>query len=84
MMAPDERMSRPLHAIHGVANAAPELSLAAALIRLALEDAMGGDDAAELWLAGPECARWLAELVDGSTDVTIERVQRRLLAMVRR
>ena len=80
----DERMSRGLVAIHGIANAAPELSLAAALIRLALEDAMAGDDAAARWLESDECGRWLAELVDGVGDRTVARVQRRLLALVRR
>ncbi|ACZ39660.1 hypothetical protein [Sphaerobacter thermophilus] len=64
--------------IHDVAASAPEAALLAAVIRLAYEDALGGDAEAAEWLAGPVCRAWLHLIAPDGVDV--DQVHARLLA----
>lgn len=72
------RAITPMGIIHRAAQDAPELSLIAAMVRLAVEDAAGGDPSARQWLGSPACAKWLAWLASGDADPAA--VQARILA----
>ncbi len=63
-----------------IAGDAPELSLLAAVIKLAADDARGGDDDARQWLASPDCHGMLSWLVPAYVDV--DAVQAALLLNV--
>jgi len=57
-----------LDLIQAMAEIHPNGSLVAAMIRLALEDSLGGDGGARIWLGNDDCGRWLSLVVPGGLD----------------
>ncbi len=68
-------------ALHAVAEHAPEFALLAAVVRVALTDAQGGDLDAASWLASDQCRALCSLLIPADADqsFTGEQVQTRLL-----
>lgn len=59
--------------IHAVAADEPELALAAAIVRQAVDDAREGCLEAREWLVSRDCLRWLAWLTPNSDPAEVQR-----------
>jgi hypothetical protein len=67
--------------IHAVSQDAPERSLLAACLKLAVDDARCGDASARAWLAAPVARSWLAWLLPEHGD--LDAVHATLLKMTK-
>ena len=69
----------PVAIIHRVAETDPHRALLAAVLRLAVMDAQGGDTDAARWLRSPACAALLSLLIPDTSGMSAEQLQTHLL-----
>ena len=76
------RSRRPSgHSAWEVEQASPEQRLIAAMLALAVDDAVGGDEAAARWIR-EEAPDWLIWLINDGSTVDAREVHRAMLAMI--
>ena len=70
----------PFAIIHNIAATDPDRALLAAVLRLAVTDAIGHDLDAARWLMSPACANLLGLLIPDTSGMSAEQLQAHLLA----
>jgi hypothetical protein len=66
--------------LHGATEIEPHLRVLAAVVRVALTDAQGGDAEAADWLAGPVCRAYCSAFLTDQPEVTAETIQAAILS----